>query len=518
MTAYNPKDKNLHDLIDYSINEMIKSRAIHTDTDAKKINASRVNFRDQRISKTLLKEFDRRLSLDDKAGKSLGIEAYNRYMTYVRSCVREKGIKNPATVNKLLLATQKKATLTKPINKILSLDLNECKKELELLMSDVVKKSEQVKTKKAAQEWIEISKILHASIADIEPKFLLEFTRKKESKEKLESLKSDRIERYQNIDNDKIFNFGAVHKLCAEMLGVSPNAEIYRPETDVPSQKKIKCKNGIYALAFAVALATGRRSYEIVYLTDFKALSDKKMLITNVAKKSFADKDKSYEIDTLINAHAIEEAILRIRSSEIYRRLAQKLDECKYQKLHNKVFTDSMSRHLNEASRYIGKKLLTDKNGDFIEMKFKDARDLYIVCMHKAHQARGGKLKIDAFVKKNLLHTDLETALSYRKFESDDIVSKADVMRAERLEVRKKDRISKIKKFFASEEVQTRKPFIKCAKFCLNKLESDHDYVITTTDMRKIPQPDGKFKPLCKPAIIGEFVEMLKELELDLPA
>jgi hypothetical protein len=152
---------------------------------------------------------------------------------------------------------------------------------------------------------------------------------------------------------------------------------------------------------------------------------------------------------------------------------------------------------------------------------------LYVNCVWDEHLVSNPEVSTNfayktAWVRDHLNHENDMSATSYDKFSNRLDVNER-VMSVARKHNEKfiendKSRIKAITEMLNSDSVQSRKVLIKAFTFIIQKLEENSEYEITNYSLRMaIPKPEGGFKPVCKPAIIKEIVEMLSEKKLDKP-
>ena len=491
--------------------------------------ASRINQNDKREADKILKEYNRRLELPSEESESISVQTYNRYMSYLRKIIKEKNLRNPVAINGLNKIKYKNQVIERAVNRIINADHEKSQNSINELFKHIDSQIESPRrTKDEIKEWKAFRKECLKHTSKLDPKFLLDFIRTKEIKKRLEDDQANTVKKYQNIENDKVFDFLEAQKLAINFMCFSPNSEAFtykQKEASVPFaggkdsgvKKSRRAQNGIYALILGVALATGRRQYEIAYLSDFEAIDEETIEVKNLAKKR-GEVNESYTIKTVLNAYEIMKAIRKIRSSSLYKSISSKIKASDFEALENYHFSNSVSNKLNAAARNLMKDLIKDPSGNPIKARFKDSRDIYAISLYEKYVAGGGNLKLTAFIEQNLSHKSMETALSYQKFRTQDGASAGDIMRAARLEVKASRRTEGLKVRLAMSDIQKSKPLVRLAEYVLARVKEDSQFVINTAVLRKARLTGCETKNLASPRMITQFVKLVRESDLDLPA
>lgn len=155
-------------------------------------------------------------------------------------------------------------------------------------------------------------------------------------------------------------------------------------------------------LALGVAMATGRRAFEVLAQGRFKKVGEFELEFSGQAKQRLGvDYGSSYRIYTLVAADIVLDAIARMRA----------LPEC----------ASLQDMDATEVNRRTAKTLntLAKRTFDDEARVFKDTRAIWARIMfetHFAHDARWAKKSAEVFWREMLGHEDLETQESYKQF------------------------------------------------------------------------------------------------------
>ena len=158
-------------------------------------------------------------------------------------------------------------------------------------------------------------------------------------------------------------------------------------------------------VALGLALATGRRSIEVLKLGRIKKLSEYEVEFSGQAKKrGGTDYDHSYHVYTLVSADLVVEAWETLRALPEVVEL-QSLDNSEINRRTAKTLNTLAKRVFNDDSR-----------------TFKDSRAIWarlVFEMHFARDKRWKKVTEDVFWREMLGHEDMDTQRSYRAFKID---------------------------------------------------------------------------------------------------
>lgn len=513
-TRYTAKNKTVRQHIEYAVLEIEKIRENSIDNDGL-YDVAKITQRENRIAKNLQSELDRRVSLDAEDAYSIEPETYRRGISYIKTCARNSSAKEPRSINNLIKSCPNK-TYRKLVDMFKDMPKKEAVKAINSIKKKAVQSHKSVKTDAKKAQYVTFIECIDACLGFPDISMMSKIKFKAGMREQLNLSQEERVTRYQSKKNDRVFNFEKVHKLCVDLLGSSTRSNL--PNIIKEDEGQRSNPRGVWGVALGIALATGRRPYEILYLSEFKALSATRMQVSNLAKKR--KQGESIQIPVLINAYDIEKAARNLREDCRVQKLARKIEDCKFDGLQNRIFNDTVSKPLSEVAELAGKGILKDGNKKPAVMRFKDARDIFAVSAYEEHRASGGDLKMTRFVKENLGHEDLATALSYEKFRTSDVVSKGDIERVKRLEAKKEKRAQKLKNLLKKEVFKESKPMIKCVEYTLQKLEElgADTLVINGALLRKVDKGNGKIGALCRSEVITKFVKLIKAKNLDLPS
>lgn len=155
-------------------------------------------------------------------------------------------------------------------------------------------------------------------------------------------------------------------------------------------------------LALGVAMATGRRAFEVLTQGRFKKVGEFELEFSGQAKQRLGvDYNSSYRIYTLVAADVVLEAIDRLRSIPEGSSL-QGMDATEVNRRTAKTLNVLAKRVFNDETRV-----------------FKDTRAIWARIMfetHFKHDARWAKKSAEVFWREMLGHEDLETQESYKQF------------------------------------------------------------------------------------------------------
>ena len=121
--------------------------------------------------------------------------------------------------------------------------------------------------------------------------------------------------------------------------------------------------------AVALCLATGRRSYELLYTGRFEYIDDNTLMFYGQAKKRAGADNPPYTIKTLVNSKDVLSAFAALRAHESIKDLHAKLNILPYYDDRYKEFNRIVASSLNEMT----KRLFNDD----ADRSFKDTRAIY---------------------------------------------------------------------------------------------------------------------------------------------
>lgn len=170
-------------------------------------------------------------------------------------------------------------------------------------------------------------------------------------------------------------------------------------------------------LSVAIALATGRRSIEIVYTGDFKKSGENDLIFSGQAKRGVGVEVESYNIPTLVSADRIIDAFHTLRSTDEYEAL-----EADYSHLHEKVRNAKINQRVSRMLNYRAKQLLDpsakrNKNSHIESPRqFKDTRTIATkIALDKIHTTKKySSVDTNVFIKNYLGHDDYEASKNYQ--------------------------------------------------------------------------------------------------------
>lgn len=473
-----------------------------------------INQQEKRLANSTLKKLRGEFG-NKKATEFIKVETFNRYITRIRTKVREAGFTNPVYKNKMLGMAGKYPELAGRINSILAMDYYRAKAE----MKDLIQELKANEAKGNLPKRQVISDIFSKQcLGHIDPHILKHLVRSDDEHKEKNNLAAERVERYQDADLDRVYDYKEIVSLIPELLTTSTSGD------------------GWQKVALGVALATGRRSYEVFYLSSFEAKAGRKVKVTGFAKKKAGEGAfESVAIPCLADPKLVVESVDRLRSCERIASLISRIDLVDSNDEKNEILNNSVHKQSNDcASRVLGELISTTDGKATLKwtdggkrasgVAFKLSRDLYVNCAYQEYTANGGKVKQDKFIRDSLHHADLKAANNYKKLHSKDDVTASEVKKTQKIKAEFKDmsgeRIKKLEGMAGAKAITEKKAFIKAMDFVIEQVKADSSYTISTYNLRNaIPSETSKsgFKPVIRPALIGEFVKLIQKAGLDQP-
>lgn len=483
-------------------------------------NVSRITNRETQLAKKAIAQLLRGKKVDGELITITGT-TFNRYITRLRTQIRESGLKHPIYEKQLLKLADSNKKYKKRIVEIAEAPYRDSKRLMALLVEDLKQKESTLKTKKSK----EAAKALRVQLSDkiakvIDPAILKHLTRNDEQHSERKADAVERIEKYQDSDTDIQYEYSEIMALIPDLLtrrmGDSVWAEV----------------------ALGVGLATGRRSYEIFYLSDFsqvkkqvkKQVKNQFISVSGFAKKrSLEESEQVIKIPCLADPKLVIDAVNFLRNHSRVSGVIERADlEVGYD-AKNLTIQNSIHKQANiVASEVLGRLLsdkdgneLLDNSGDYSKgVPFKISRDLYVNCAYQEYKANGGTHKIDRFTRDNLHHESMGTAVSYKKLQAKSEIEELDVKKARSVKIKKdnrgKDRLAALVEFSNSEVVTASKPYKKAMDWIIEKVKEDNSFKATNSSLRKaVPNGKGGLKPIISPLLCGKLVELLKAENLD---
>ncbi|HCE2426746.1 TPA: hypothetical protein NGU09_004637 [Vibrio parahaemolyticus] len=473
-----------------------------------------INQQEKRLADRVLRKLRGEFG-HKKATEFIKVETFNRYVTRIRTKIREAGFTNPVYRNQMIDMAEKHPELADRINSILAMDYYQAKAELKDFIQEL--KAKEAKGNLPKRQIV--SEIFSKQcLGKIDPHILKYLVRSEDEHKEKNSLAAERVERYQDADLDRVYDYKKIVSLIPELLTTSTSGD------------------GWQKVALGVALATGRRSYEVFYLSSFEAKAGRKIKVTGFAKKKAGEYGReSVTIPCLADPKLVEEAVERLRSCERIATLTSRIDLVDSYDEKNEILNNSVHKQSNDcASRVLGELISTTDGKTVLKwteggkratgVAFKLSRDLYVNCAYQEYAANGGKVKQDKFIRDSLHHVDIKTANSYKKLHSKEEVTATEVKQTQKIKAEFKDmsgeRVQKLEELAGAKAITEKKAFIKAMDFVIEQVKADSSYTVSTYNLRNaIPSETSKsgFKPVIRPALIGEFVKLIQKSELDQP-
>lgn len=267
-------------------------------------------------------------------------------------------------------------------------------------------------------------------------------------------------------------------------------------------------------LTLGLALATGRRSVEVIHFGDFKKLGEYQLSFSGQRKTKMYG-SKEFSIPSLVDTDIVINAVERLRSTARIQRL---IDNLHLKGLHEAEF----ARQINSSVAATLNQLIRDTFNPEGKKKehwiLKDSRAIYAriaYANYVANAKKAGRVpsQDSVFFSDVLGHTDPNEQASYKQF----VISDEENLNAYQLKKAKKegalleyaDRLPLLVEVSTTEAIVSRRAFVKYHDWAIEQVKANNDFVIDTGTLRK--QLGGN------PKIIGEYVALMKELQLDKP-
>ncbi|MGL4185147.1 MAG: protelomerase family protein [Thiotrichaceae bacterium] len=283
------------------------------------------------------------------------------------------------------------------------------------------------------------------------------------------------LTRKLKVEHEILFHLALDSAQKNKLKGKQANALIKKQSDVVTINRHIIAKvindgiesQSLYKQAFALALASGRRSIEILKTGDFKKIDESSVLFSGQAKKRAGVTDAPYPIKTLIPSYEFIEAFKRFRQSDDLANIYESIDEQRLALINmgNVVGTDyensalnaycAKSLNTNAKRAMIDSKLARDdKRGGAVynntgtQVSFKDSRAIYAaVCLREYHDIDAPTLDDNAYVTSLMGHEAGNAHVHYRQFKIDYAPAEPD---APRLTDAPAEPIDAVEKFDAS--------------------------------------------------------------------
>ena len=281
-------------------------------------------------------------------------------------------------------------------------------------------------------------------------------------------------------------------------------------------------QNGWMAVALAIMLATGRRTYEVLYLSKFQAVSKNKLRITNLAKKKGAAAEESYDIKPLFNAYEVAKAWKYLRESARVRKLTEELDALpEYRRA--RVFNSRFARLGLSAARSLFTEGLSDLDDKKVHVKPKDLRDIYVMISYELAKRDNDKLRLSAFISNNLHHDQSITAMEYEKFYEVEPITDATVNAINEFNwVEKKQRRTSRTKDIATmleiKAISKSKKLTFITEEIIKRIRTEPDFKVNSYSLRNFNGKYGENKKayIAHPKTIARWLEIAEQMNIKL--
>lgn len=283
----------------------------------------------------------------------------------------------------------------------------------------------------------------------------------------------------------------------------------------IPTLEKINVllkKESWEELTLGIALATGRRCVEVVHFGQFKK-SGKSQLVFSGQRKTKLHGTTEYTIPCLVDTDLVIGALKQLRNDERITSLVSKL---KSENLHEAELARRINSSVSASLNKLIREVFNPEQDKAVHWVFKDSRAIYArisYTQYSANAKKAGRIPSqDSIYFHDVLgHTDENENASYKQF----IISDKEILNAYQL---KKAKTSGAKIEFAnrlallieaseSQAITERRAFTKYHAWAIGQIQSNNSFMIDTATIRK--QLGGN------PKIIGEYVQLIKDLKLD---
>lgn len=245
--------------------------------------------------------------------------------------------------------------------------------------------------------------------------------------------------------------------------------------------------------ALGLALASGRRSTEIIYTGRFSFVSDNVVAFSGQLKerKNGVDYENKNEIYTLIPAKEFIEKFEAFRNLRAVKQIHEDLAGLDELECHSKINDRAAKTLSGTAKRVFPHEAIIDGEVKRIG-KFKWSRAIWariVTDKMRSENKKLNSLSEEAFLKEMLGHVDLETQLHYKYCEVDysrqkeKVKTKQSEKEKDVLSLSQNLRLKRILKLRKNLEVKTRRPFIKLQAFVVETLTSDPSFKFTQSNM-----------------------------------
>lgn len=346
--------------------------------------------------------------------------------------------------------------------------------------------------------------------------FALEKLRQKDKyKRAIKDAHNERVQAYNDGVAAIHFTPDTVLNSIEKLLSLKHNEQAFIPDTSTQSDN-LHYKNGHLGLTLGIMFATGRRMYEVLYLTEFKAVSKNKIQLKNLAKKPAHLKDSVYTIETFYNAYQIARAWRYLRSTPQVENWKTKLDETVFYE-RNKKFNSFWSPQLNTAARSIFTDGFKNPKGKTISPKAKDLRDLYVMILFNIHKNINPDLQFQRFVHNHLLHESTITAESYAQYRNDKMLTIAEVEQLTQWthEQRKDTRVEDFTNLLEREDIKKSKALTMIATEIIKRVKREKTFTVSSYTLQNWYGKDQPKKGIASPVTVTRFMKIVRHLDIN---
>lgn len=265
-------------------------------------------------------------------------------------------------------------------------------------------------------------------------------------------------------------------------------------------------------LALGIALATGRRCVEVIHFGKFKK-SGKSQLVFSGQRKTKIHGTTEYTIPCLVDTDLVVNALSRLRNDD---RITSLISRLKSKNLHEAELARRINSSVSASLNKLIKEVFNPEQEKSSHWVFKDSRAIYArisYAQYSANAKKAGRIPSqDSIYFHDVLgHTDENENASYKQF----IISDKEILNAYQLKKAKANgakiefanRLALLIEASESQAITERRAFTKYHGWAIEQTQSNSGFVIDTATIRK--QLGGN------PKIIGEYVQLIKDLKLD---
>jgi hypothetical protein len=363
---------NLVEIIEFAKSELVEIEGMS-------IQQSPKTKRFTRLANSIKKKLrgDKRRFGKDKQ-EPIALSTYHSYLTEIRNELKRLNIKHHALPVKIKAMSKRYPEYASLLEKILS----EPALSVGAIKADAMKQIQADKLgsqRTQAYKAVKLLKVDHDVITRLVKSDVEKADRKTNEEQSLKEKKQNAV----------TLNYQTIERMMSDLL-----------------ESKAYSKQ-----ALGLALASGRRSIEVLYTADLKATGKNTVLFDGQAKKRYGTDASEYQIYTLIPANKFVKAFKEFRKMGVVNDMHSDANREPENK-RNSFINSRASKTLNEAT----KRAFNDS-----ERMYKDSRAIYTrICLDKFFTSDEWKnIDEDEFLKLLLGHSDYKDQRNYKQFKMD---------------------------------------------------------------------------------------------------